>query len=285
MNINIESKHVKKLFYFLSVSFFLFACGNKKENNNSVTDSSVKTDSTPASYSSQTIPKDSSENNNHHAINPDSLTWETQTDEGVGSDNNLAEIDTIHYKWKGSDKTVLGYFLNVPVKYITNDGPDQAETKAFTEKYRRSLIDKKNSKPGYLDIEPRGDHYSWEGWLDVALFHDSISGDTLFSMFRYECGPGCAMDYRFLNYKNGKWTDVTDSVFDLDAQVPYPTVRKRYESVTHKKWDDRDMEQPIFTFNPEENIIVLAIGDKASEEKYVPLFNLKFANGKFVLVN
>jgi len=96
-------------------------------------------------------------------------------------------------------QNVLEYFLAVPEEFI-------GTIKDLGE--REKTVEVKDLKNGYLKLSSPG----WDGWGEVALFKNSDGSKTL-GLQTIGCGPGCGNDSLFfVQYKNGKWIDVTKEI-------------------------------------------------------------------------
>ncbi len=83
-------------------------------------------------------------------------------------------------------------------------------TGAALAKHRRSLIKIEDVNNGYLRLEG-----AWEGWSEIAIFKKA-GGSYLVAVSQTGCGPGCSGEVMFLTYTNGRWSDVTRTVFPAD---------------------------------------------------------------------
>ncbi|MFT3744609.1 MAG: hypothetical protein QM785_10000 [Pyrinomonadaceae bacterium] len=105
-------------------------------------------------------------------------------------------------------KTVTDYFLAMPADlYSTDINGDKVTSKTALSAHRRSLIKIEDIKNGYLRLEG-----SWEGWADISLFKRT-NGSYLVTQAEIDCGPACTGFVKFWSVTNGKWSDVTKSVF------------------------------------------------------------------------
>jgi hypothetical protein len=105
-------------------------------------------------------------------------------------------------------KTVTDYFLAMPADLYSSDAKGNKVTgKTALANLRRSLIKIEDTKNGYLRLEG-----AWEGWADIALFKRT-NGSYIVAQAETGCGPACTGSVKFWSVTNGKWGDVTRSVF------------------------------------------------------------------------
>lgn len=122
-------------------------------------------------------------------------------------------------------KTVTEFYLALPGSVNSIAGTENLADSGFAEdffffsnerneakssiiKYRKSIIKIEDVKNGYLRLESG----EWEGWAEIALFKKA-DGTYLTAVSQVGCGPSCEGGVLFLDYKNGKWTNVTKRVF------------------------------------------------------------------------
>lgn len=111
-------------------------------------------------------------------------------------------------------------------------------------KHRKSLIKIEDVKNGYLKLEG-----AWEGWAEIALFKKK-DGSYLIAQAESGCGPVCSGFIKFFDYKNGKWSDVTDQVF------PVLTEARIKKAFVDKKIDTEETGANIYFVLPREGTTV-----------------------------
>jgi hypothetical protein len=110
--------------------------------------------------------------------------------------------------------TVLDYYLLLPDQYLHS----------ARVKNRRSIIKVSDIKNGYLRLED-----GWDGWAEIALFKKS-DGSSIIAVEEMVCGPACGCEsFRFLEYDNGNWIDVTKDVL---PKIPEKVLRSEYRRLS-----------------------------------------------------
>lgn len=104
-------------------------------------------------------------------------------------------------------KTVTDYYLAMPSNFYNFT---QIKGKAALTKYRKKNLKVEDIKNGYLLIESN----DLEGHGEVALFKKP-DGSYIVGQTEVGCGPVCGGGVDFWTYKAGKWTKVTEQVFDF----------------------------------------------------------------------
>lgn len=186
-------------------------------------------------------------------------------------------VPMINAEWQGRDHSVLGYYLNVPGMYLVSyDGGLLLGGQNDSHENRIDLISKTQGSD-YIKLESNRRIKTWEGWVDLALFHDA-GGDTLFSVFYYSCGPGCNVETTFLKYSCGAWKEVTDSVFQIPSREE---LAKRYSKATGKP--NEGTPDILLEPHPDKNKIVVICDPQFEDGKRIELCTLEFRRGLFVL--
>ena len=90
-------------------------------------------------------------------------------------------------------------------------------------KPRRALIKRQDVANGFLSVENN------EGWAQVALFRKK-DRTAVIGVTQTECGPVCGGFVKFLQYRDGKWQDVTDALLpkatDQEILAAYNRLKK-----------------------------------------------------------
>lgn len=157
-----------------------------------------------------------------------------------------------------------------PLLTATKDSPEA----------RMKLVDANASATDYLKITGHPGLKTWEGWMDLALFHTADSNDSLYSVFYYSCGPGCRAEYAFVRYHNGDWTDMTDQVFPA---LPAAYLKKGYAAATKQALTAvTDVPAILYELHPGKQSILLIADPQFEDGKRVVVGTLSYSNGKFV---
>ena len=158
-------------------------------------------------------------------------------------------------------QNVLEYFTALPTKYF-------APVKDVNE--RKKLVRIQDLENGFLRLESN----TWEGWGEVALFKNADGTKTL-GVQTIGCGPGCETEsIFFVQYKNGRWIDVTSDVLPEISQTELNRVLKCYKP---------DTESPAFAYYelPRYGTTVKLIDNNEGEEAGSLLYELAWNGTKF----
>lgn len=113
-------------------------------------------------------------------------------------------------------QNVLEYYMALPEKYmgnLTNIGD------------RKKTVEIKDLENGYLRLTAT----DLEGYGEAALFKNA-DGTKTFGIQTLGCGPVCETDsIYFLQYKNGRWLDVTREVLPKISEAELERVLKCYK--------------------------------------------------------
>jgi hypothetical protein len=157
-------------------------------------------------------------------------------------------------------KTVRDFFALLPDQYFTLEGCDRATDKNCDKaraEYLKSFLETEDTANGYLKANCDGA----QSCLTMALFKRP-DGTYLIGLNKsFEMGD----DYYFLDYKNGKWTDVSAGV------VPEYSNRRMYELPRY------GTTVKVFTKK-----IIEEGPDFMASEKGAKLYDLEWKDGKFV---
>lgn len=111
-------------------------------------------------------------------------------------------------------KSVTDFYFALPADVYSMDiSGNKISGKTALINFRKSLIKIEDVKNGYLKLEG-----TWEGWAEIALFKKR-DGSYIVAQAETGCGPACDGFIKFFTYNNGKWTDITASVFPTPNEV------------------------------------------------------------------
>jgi hypothetical protein len=128
------------------------------------------------------------------------------------------ELDKIHFdqhitQWKGSDREVLGYYMNLPYRYLEGKYGGRLFAPAKDkDEFRKKLISFHDPSSRALSIMIH-QTIGKEDYLErvsMGLFTDAQSHDTLFVMC-YDQGS----KFFFLDHSKGEWHEKKDHGFVL----------------------------------------------------------------------
>jgi hypothetical protein len=179
-----------------------------------------------------------------------------------GNSGNISQSSTPATAGGKSDepRTVRDYFMRLPEKYFVLEGCDHAKDKdcqqAKTE-YLRTFVEAEDTGNGYLKAGCDGA----QSCLEMALFKRP-NGTYLVGLVSTN---EMVSDYTFLDYVNGKWTDVSSKV------VPEFSKKNVYELPRY------GTTVPVFSTKVTEE------GDDYEiRAKDAKLYDLEWKDGKFV---
>ncbi len=155
-------------------------------------------------------------------------------------------------------KTVTDYYLAMPDSvYSSKVDGSKVKGKAALTKFRKSLIEIEDIKNGYLKIEG-----TWEGWAEIALFKKT-DGSYIIAQAESGCGPVCDGSVKFWTYNNGKWTDVTKSVF---TQPTGKEVAKQFNAIKPESDEAADESGMPFYYNlPRQGRVMIVACNECSQ--------------------
>jgi hypothetical protein len=159
-------------------------------------------------------------------------------------------------------QNVLEYFNALPTKYlgIVKDIGD-----------RRQTVEIQDIENGYLKLSSN----RWEGWGEVALFKNTDGTKTL-GIQTIGCGPGCETEsIFFVQYRNGRWIDVTKEVLPEISEAERRRVLQCYKP---------DNEDPVSAYYelPRFGTTIKLIDNNEAEENGSLLYEFDWNGSKFV---
>lgn len=119
---------------------------------------------------------------------------------------------------KKTPRTVEDFYLLLPAKYIQP---------LAAMKDRRKLIKTQDIANGYLYLSGEKAAAGWEGWAEIALFKKT-NGEYVVGVVDGDCATMCYSGVEFLEYKNGKWTEVTSRVL---PEISDEMILSRYKKL------------------------------------------------------
>ena len=167
-------------------------------------------------------------------------------------------------------RTVEDFYMALPAKYI------QPLAKS---KDRRKLIKTLDVANGYLYLSGETAMPEWEGWAEMALFKKT-TGAYLVGVVDGSCATMCYSGVIFLEYKNGKWTDVTKTVI---PKITDKMTLDRYKQI-HPDSDEYNAQNPPFINYelPQRGTTVKVNANEAGADNTL-LFELAWNGAKFEL--
>jgi hypothetical protein len=155
-------------------------------------------------------------------------------------------------------KTVTDYFLAMPNDiYSSKVDGTKVKGKAAITKLRKSMIKIEDVKNGYLKIEG-----GWEGWAEIALFKKT-DGSYIVAQAESGCGPACDGFVRFWKYSNGKWTNVTKTVFTEPISKAVSKLFNEIKPASDEAADESGM--PFYYNLPRQGKIIKVACNECSE--------------------
>lgn len=171
---------------------------------------------------------------------------------------------------KKTPRTVEDFYLLLPAKYV--------QPLAAT-KDRRKLIKTLDVANGYLYLSGETAMNDWEGWAEIALFKKT-GGDYVVGVVDGECATMCYSGVEFLEYKNGKWTEITNRIL---PKISDEIVLKRYRELFPDSGEyDRENPPYLNYALPRRGTTVVVNLNEAGADN-TPLFELIWTGAKFEL--
>lgn len=158
-------------------------------------------------------------------------------------------------------KTIRDFFMLLPQKYFTLEGCQPAEDKGCKKAkidYLKTFAEIEDTENGYLKAGCDGA----QSCMEMALFKRP-NGSYLVGLATY---AEMMNDYFFLDYKNGKWFDVSSKV------VPQFSRKNMYEL------PQRGTTVEVFAKK-----IIESTADYEISEKGKKLYDLEWKAGKFTI--
>ena len=171
---------------------------------------------------------------------------------------------------KKTPRTIEDFYLLLPAKYIAP---------LAKIKDRRKLIKTLDVANGYLYLSGEGAMSDWEGWAEIALFKKT-NGDYIVGVVDGSCATMCYSGVEFLEYKNGKWTEVTNRVLpDISEQM----VLDKYKKLFPESREYNRENPPYLNYElPRRGTTVIVNANEAGEGN-TPLFELAWTGARFEL--
>lgn len=169
---------------------------------------------------------------------------------------------------QNAPKTVEDFYMALPAKYISPLGEI---------KDRRKLIKTSDIANGYLYLSGEKAMPAWEGWAEIALFKKT-NGEYLIGVVDGSCATFCYSGVEFLEYKNGKWINVTSKVL---PEISDKTILDRYKKIRPDS-DEYDEQNPPHTNYelPQKGTTVKVNANEAGEDNTL-LFELAWNGARF----
>lgn len=171
---------------------------------------------------------------------------------------------------KKPPRTVEDFYLLLPAKYIQP---------LAAAKDRRKLIKTRDVANGYLYLSGASAMPDWEGWAEIALFKKS-NGEYVVGVVDGSCATMCYSGIEFLEYQNGKWTEVTSRVLpDISERM----VLEKYKKLFPEDTDYNAENPPYLNYElPRKGTTVVVNANEAGADN-TPLFELIWTGAKFEL--
>lgn len=135
--------------------------------------------------------------------------------------------------------------MKIPDKYLS-------VTKSHPN--RRALIKTVDAANGYIKLGAD----DWNGWGEIALFKRA-NGGSIVAVTDYDCAAICDGSFYFLEYKNGKWTEL-----DLLPRYSVGDLRTAFHGVKNRQPTEDELNNQVFELPRAGKEITLKIGGVAA---------------------
>lgn len=168
-------------------------------------------------------------------------------------------------------RTVEDFYLALPAKYI------QPLAKV---KDRKKLIKTSDAANGYLYLSGETAMPEWEGWAEIALFKKT-NGEYLVGVVDGDCATMCYSGVKFLEYKNGKWTEATSKVL---PEITDKMNLDRYRQIFPNSTDYDAQNPPFINYQlPQKGTTVKLNANEGGKDENTLLLELVWNGAKFEL--
>lgn len=169
---------------------------------------------------------------------------------------------------KANPQTVTDYFMLLPKMHLS--------LLEFAGKNRKSLIQMEDLKNGYLGLSS----LQKEGAAQIALFRKN-NREAVIAVSEFECGPACRGGITLLQYKSGKWTDVTARLLPEIDDHEILAAFNRIKTPDDDAHDESDPPYTTWELPVKGTTLRLVLGD-ASESSGKTLLSFAWNGERFV---
>jgi len=167
--------------------------------------------------------------------------------------------------------TVVDFYLLLPAEYLSP---------LSRVKNRQSLIEIKDIANGYLKLDGAATTDYWEGWAEIALFKKT-GGGYVVGVVDGSCATMCYSGIEFLEYQNGKWTEVTRQIMPeiTDRMIAAQFKRK-------KRAGDEDLadnDSPFVNYELPRTGKTVKLNANFAGDDNLMLFEMTWTGAKFEL--
>lgn len=167
-------------------------------------------------------------------------------------------------------KTVVDFYLLLPAKYIQ----PLAKTKE-----RRKLVQTLDVANGYLYLSGEKAMPEWEGWAEVALFKKT-NGEYVVGVVDGSCATICYSGVEFLEYKNGKWSEVTKQVL---PEITDQMTLNRYKKLFPDDAEYNEQNPPYINYELPQKGTTVKVNANEGGDGNTLLFELAWNGARFEL--
>ncbi len=168
-------------------------------------------------------------------------------------------------------RTVVDFYLLLPAERLSP---------LSRVKNRESLIEIKDIANGYLRLDGAATADYWEGWAEIALFKKT-GGGYVIGLVDGSCATMCYSGIEFLEYKNGKWTEVTRQVM---PEITDEMIVAQFKS--KKRAGDEDLagnDSPFVNYELPRTGKTVKLNANLAGDDNLMLFEMTWTGAKFEL--
>jgi len=148
-------------------------------------------------------------------------------------------------------RSVVDYFMLLPAEHLS--------LLEHAKKNRKSLIQIQDLKNGYLGLST----VETEGAAQIALFRKA-NREAIIAVSEFDCAPVCSGGLKLLQYKNGKWTDVTAQLLPQIDDADILAAYNRVKAVDDEAQTLEDMPFTLWELPKKGTTLRLNLGEASS---------------------
>lgn len=179
----------------------------------------------------------------------------------------FAGFQTAQAQTKASPQTVTDYFMLLPKAHLS--------LLEFAGKNRKNLIQREDLKNGFLGLSSEQS----EGAAQVALFRKK-NREAVIAVSEFDCAPACSGGLKLLQYKNGKWTEVTAQLLPEIDDHEILAAFNRIKTKGDDAHDENDMPFTTWELPQKGTTVRLVLGD-ASDSSGKTLISFTWNGERF----
>ncbi len=169
---------------------------------------------------------------------------------------------------KKTPRTVEDFYMLLPAKYIQPLGE---------MKDRKKLIKTRDVANGYLYLSGEKAIPGWEGWAEIALFKKT-NGEYVVGVVDGSCATICYSGVEFLEYKNGKWSEITSRVL---PEISDEMILSRYKKLFPDSTEYSQGDPPYTNYELPQKGTTIKMNANEGGDGNIALFELTWNGTRF----